>query len=416
MKIIKLSLIFAVIIVLSACIKEPDNVGLNVQPSSDRFYFFTDTNSTIKVSTFYDATVATDERSISLLGNINDDVFGRSSADLFTQLRLSADYPDGFGAVIPVSATLHLAYSGYYGDTTQQQALKIYELTKSLNIDSTYYSNNSEDWFDVNYLITDSTFTPNPKDSTLAITLPISIAEKILLADNSNIANNDAFIEYFKGLAIISDTTLGNSILYFDLISEKSVLRLEYLPSDTASTTLAADLLLNNNCARFNTFSHDYANSSTISNALADTVSEKVYIQAMGGVKTKLEFNLPADLLSKSIAINKAELIVKVDESIINDTYKVPEGLLIELIDDIEGFDAPLDYYLGGEYFNGKYNEETKSYTFNLNRHIQKIFNGEVENNGFYIIPSDNRVTANRVSLLNGVLNSMELIIYYTPL
>lgn len=399
-----------------SCKKDPTNVGINIQPAGDLLVVEKGDSSIFSASTITEDSISTEGRSLSLFGRINDPVFGVSTADFVTQFRI-ADNNLYFGTGTQAdSVVLYLDYGGYYGDTTVAQKMSIYRLTNDIFIDSVYNSNyNINSLFDEANPIVDFTFTPRPNDTVLSITLPIALAQEFLNTDTMNFRNNDNFISFFKGLAFVCDSSMGQSILYFNFLSSKSFLRMYY--SNSEQSSLYYDFVLNNNCARFNKYTHNYSGTD-ISTNINDSLSTKVYMQSMGGVKTKLKFDLPSQLKQKNIAINKAQLILTVDDETLTqaEMYKVPESLLIELIDNIEGFDAPIDYYLSSDYFNGKYDSETNSYTFNLTRYIQKIVNNEVENNGLYIFPSANKISANRLVILNSGENKIRLKLYYTVL
>jgi len=410
-------LFFAILIlIVFSCKKDPTNVGINVQPSGDLLIVEKGDSSTFFASTILDDSISTDGRSLSLFGRITDPIFGISTADFVTQFRIE-DNNLFFGTSIQAdSMVLFLDYGGFYGDTSQPQKISIYKLTNDIYYDSTYYSNyNISNLYDNTNLLGEKTFYPQPNDTALSITLSNTLAQEFLTADTSNFRNNENFISFFKGLALICDSTMGQSILYFNFMSGKSLLRMYY--TNTEDGTTHYDFVLNNNCERINKYTHNY-NGTDIPANLNDTLSTKVYIQSMGGVKTKLQFELPNEIKSKNIAINKAQLILTADDKTTTQTdiYPVPDALLLELIDNIEGFDAPIDYYLSPDYFNGKYDTETNTYTFNLTRYIQKLVNNEVENNGFYIIPSGNKISANRLVILNSDENKIQLKLFYTKL
>ncbi len=410
-------LFFAILtLIVFSCKKDPTNVGVNIQPSSDLLIVEKSDSSTFSASTIIGDSISTDSRSLSLFGRINDPVFGISTADFVTQFRIE-DNNLFFGTAPQANKiVLFLDYGGFYGDTTQPQKISVYKLIKDIYYDSTYYSNcNLSALYDNLSPLADTTFYPQPNDTALAIPLSSTLAQEFLNADTSNFRNNDNFISFFKGLAVVCDSSEGQSILYFNFMSGKSLLRMYYTNAEDGATHY--DFVLNNNCERINKYTHNYSGTD-VETSLNDTTSTKVYIQSMGGVKTKLKFELPDEIKSKNIAINKAQLILTADDKTLtqSDIYPVPDALLIELIDDNDGFDAPIDYYLSSDYFNGKYDAETNSYTFNLTRYIQRLVNKEVENNGFYIISSGNKISANRLVVLNSGKNKIRLKLFYTNL
>ena len=54
--------------------------------------------------------------------------------------------------------------------------------------------------------------------------------------------------------------------------------------------------------------------------------------------------------------------------------------------DSVGGTYFPIDYYETGGYFGGSINADGRTYTFNLTRHIQRILDGQVSNDGLYAV------------------------------
>lgn len=124
----------------SSCEMEPSEIGLNLQPGSDRMDLFIDTLE-VETYTVLDDSIASDERTLSPLGSYYDPLFGFVKADFFTHLRLSTANVK-FSEVVNTadSLMLHLYYTGYYGDTTTPQTIRVYRvLNTDIYTDSVYY-------------------------------------------------------------------------------------------------------------------------------------------------------------------------------------------------------------------------------------------------------------------------------------
>ena len=118
--------------------KNSDEIGLNLTPPGDKFKYHVDSTTVVTAGTCRQDSLTTEKRASSLLGCMNDPDFGQSTASLLAQLRLSSNDVD-FGINPQIdSARLLMKYQGYYGDTTQLQSIRIYELTQDLFFDSTY--------------------------------------------------------------------------------------------------------------------------------------------------------------------------------------------------------------------------------------------------------------------------------------
>jgi len=112
-----LTIAFISVVIFFFSCEEPDVVGLQTQIKNDKLNIsFSDTTSIIAFSQIEEQ-VRSDELTSNSLGSYFDPVFGTTSANLYTQLRLSSSNVT-FG-ISPIfdSLILSFAYSGYYGDT-----------------------------------------------------------------------------------------------------------------------------------------------------------------------------------------------------------------------------------------------------------------------------------------------------------
>jgi hypothetical protein len=128
------------------------------------------------------------------------------------------------------SITLTLKYDDYfYNDTTKVLTLNVYRLTEEISGDDYGYLYNTSNFDHEVDVLGSLSFFPKPhKEDSIEIRLSDAIGEelftKILLSDE-DITNQTEFIEYFKGLFVIPDSTTGESIIGFTKSSE---LRLYY--------------------------------------------------------------------------------------------------------------------------------------------------------------------------------------------
>ncbi len=417
-----LILIALALFLIPSC-QESDELGLEVTREGERFTYRTDSSTRIMMATLRQDSLTAEKRSAVLLGHLENQVFGKSSASFLTQLRLSSNEV-AFGDQIELdSAILILKYQSYYGDTTSMQHIKVYEMTDDLVYDSTYYSNlDLSSYYDPNAVIGELSYQPEPNQDSLAIFLNESIGLKILNADTSNLTNNAAFLEYFKGLYIEASVDQGpGAMIYFDLAGGTSRLSLFY--SNAQQDSLQYDVLINTNATWVNLFRHDYAGSE-LAAQIVDTLYDQksVYLQAMSGLRAGIKIEFSDSLLSaadEGIAINKAELIFPVAAEYSDDLFTKPSGLSIfgakadgtnEFIDDL---------FLGEAYYGGAYSAEDQAFVFNVARHVQHILDPDptrrLENLGLFLVVNDARVTANQVVLRNhDPVDMPRLIITYT--
>lgn len=418
-------------IFISSC-EEPDAIGLDIQPEGDILHLLhTDTTSLVTYTVREDS-IRCDETVLALAGQYSDPVFGVNSASFYTHIRLASNNADFGSSPVADSIVLTLVYKAVYGDTNTQQTINVYELNDDIYRDSSYYSNNS---FSYGTLLGSKSFVPAPLDSVkvdgvnkaphLRVKLSAQLAQRFIdVSGSANLADNTNFLEFFKGL-YVSMTPSGNpgAIISFDLLNSLSQVTLYY--KNNTSDSLKYNFVINENCARINHFEHNnyiQASPYLTSQIAGDTVKGDsiLYIQSMAGLKVKIKYPYIMDLISNGkVAINKAELIIKLDENDLTESEFAPPPQLVLLEEQDGKIRFVIDQYEGISYYGGLYNATKKEYRFNIARHIQQILNGEKENLGLSLVvwTADRPNKAHRV-VLNGSkrIDPIRLSISYTKL
>lgn len=421
------------LIILVSCKKDPQKIGLEIQPPEDKLLVkYNDSSSIISYSIREDS-VRTDELSINLLGSNFDPVFGKTVASFATQVNLSKTGID-FGVNPRVdSLILSMVYVGHYGDTNTQQTIRVYEILENIFSDSTYYSNKRVQYSDIDFA--HHTFYPRPNDSivineiTAAPQLRINLsatnsilADKIFNAPEDVLADNDEFLEYFKGLYITTDAlNYGGATLYLNMTTASSSLILYY--SNDSVDNQSFEMLINENCARFNQYEHfnyDFANQEIRKQIIFNDTSlgnYLLYLQSMGGIKSLIRFPYLKNFASTTkIAVNEANLYIKNNDT--DSDFDAPYALNLFRLDEEGDLTLIPDYLEGSEYFGGTYDEGSSSYKFRITRFIQEILNGDLTDPVLSLSISGASTIANRV-VINGPQNQMSrlrLELIYTEL
>jgi hypothetical protein len=408
-------------ILIQSCNKKPEQIGEGIQPDKDLITLkFSDTSGIVAYSIREDS-VRTDKPEHSMLGSIKDPVFGTTVASFYTQIRLSNSNHD-FGENPQLdSLVLQLAYSGYYGDTTTAQTIRVYELAEAIYYDSAYYSHDVKDFGSLDYAA--YTFVPKPKTTykwqgdTLSPLIRMrldhlspSLGEKLLSASETHLSANDKFVEYFRGIYVTADPVSENgAVLNFNLPSVLSGLTIYY--SNDEQDSLRFEFTITSSDARFNRFDHsDYQDADPdLKNQLlnGDTLlgRNKLYVQAMGGIKTKLFFpNLTrfAAQQGGKIVVNEAKLIFT-GRSIDTLLYFPPSQLALVKVKEDGSYSLLSDQLEGDNYFGGSYLPLSNQFQFRLTRYVQDlILNGGDEDYGLYVFISGASSRANRW-VMNGI-------------
>ena len=436
-----LILLASVSISLTSC-DEASVVGLDVQPVHDLLNVdYLDTTTLITKTVKVDS-LRTDESLIvtadALLGIYHDPIFGKATASLFTQLRLPTNAPS-FGTSPTVdSAVLSLVYdTTYYGKRQRAlQTVNVYEVSDAIVITNSYYSNNTVGYFPTD--LANFSFIPEPTKIITVLNetpkqrlrIPLNTAFwTTIISDPTKLTDNATFQAAMKGLYITTENTTGlidnGNILHFKLADVQSKLTLYY--HNASEDSLKYDLGLGS-VGRFSHFTHDYTiipidpSLNAQLSVSPPTQNDVVFIQGMACVKTNIELPYIMNWIkSGPIAVNKAELVVKVDLATTYqlDTFAAPTRLvLFGTNDDGTSYVLP-DYSEGDSYFGGTYNSTTHEYRFNIARYIQQLLTGKRKNNALQLLASGGAISANRVVIGgggSGSLYQMKLNISYTKL
>ncbi len=414
-----LIVLFALIIALSGC-EEQSDFGIEILPKED---LITVKNIVIKddISAFIfrEDSIRTDEAANSLLGSFHDPVFGITNINFATQFRLQS-FP-GYGEDPQAdSIKLYLYYRIIYGDTVTAQKFKVYELESSLDVDAEYNQHvdlksmaNSQLLGEIEYVpvVKQDSVTLDTFYQLITIPLDISLAEKLISADSTDMINNDDFLEYFKGLYIETEQVsgVGGTILSLDASSndvfQGSALVLYYNNQEIRDLAINGDssivmpFVISKFSARVNSIEHDYSDTPFVDDINTQSTKDTlIYIQATGGLKSNILIaNLETWKDSVNIAINKAELIFEVD-TIASDIHNFapPTQLLFTVIDSTGAEYLPIDYVFSPTFYGG-YLWNDYTYRFNITQHLQEIIRGSIGNFGFFLTPAHKNNQANRV-------------------
>lgn len=429
-------------LVFNAC-KNDTLIGLEVQPKDDQFYLQLEESFDIKATTIPGDSVLTDKTiTYHLLGTYVDPVFGKIGGDIYTQLRLEKEtYPfDSLEYLEMDSLVLTLKITNSYANLSTgkghkfQQRFIVRELNETMSTTFPYYSNTV---LETKPALAGSALT-TPLDSfttsagtkeisVVRIPLDKSFALKLMNAGFDPYNSQDNFLEYLKGLHIAVDTTnlqVGEgAVMYIDLDDEASKLTM-YVHNTFSNTLKEVNYLINTQCAKVTHIEKN--NVGTALNAAfysTTTGAEKMYVQSMGGAKTKLDISdILKFVVDENVVINKATVKVQITDATDLTTFPPHEQLFLVAYDDDGQEKQIVDFNLDGQdAFGGIFDSEDYSYTFTITRHMQQLMKNHIEGKdkfyGFALVAGGASVNANR-TILAGPENAsgaIQLKIYYSP-
>lgn len=352
------------------------------------------------VDTFALTTFSIVEDSISsknprfnLLGSVNDPVFGTTEASFYTQISLSGFSPD-FGVLADViidSFVVSFRYGGYYGEISEH-LFEVYEIDEDLYEDSSYYQFSNLATKPANLVPTDNNegfILPKPLTEAVVgqdtvapqLRIPLdTVFARQLMELAETVADNDEFIESFKGLYFkvnngVQSPGQGN-ILYLESTNPASKLTVYYQKEGELQEF---DFLISSTLVDFNHV--DIDNTSTnVEFVINDTLAGQTafYAQAF---KTRAKIQFPTfDDLPKDIVIHKATLELPINYFLGDDFYPST------IVSAAARFQEESDQYFLVDN-NVQYNQQSRSYIINLRPYLQSVINGQTINDGIVISP-----------------------------
>lgn len=381
---------------------------------------YTDT-TTVVLQTIRESTLRSDEFTNDVIGAYSDNIIGKVQSIASFEVRLPATEIKFFSTDVYNSAelVLNLAHNGrYFGDTTQQVTLRVYQLNQRIYQDSSYNSDEMPEYLSNELGSVAATINPWDSVQTIHIKLDDIFGQSIMEEPTATYNQTESFLDFMKGFIVIPDIPVnGGWIGNFQLEDDSTYLGINY--NDSLSVKFAVNSL----SARILSFKHDYTGSE-IETQLNDTnkIFEKVFLQPLAGVKIRVRFPYIKNYIdSGNIAVHKAEILFKKDET--SPYLDNSPGTLLLLNTNKENENLTLlDRY--EDHYGGTFVEDKDAYSVILTRHLQLLLNSYANDADFdadyglnLIIPSDNPIIAMPLILLQKESNgsyTTKLRLHYT--
>jgi hypothetical protein len=404
-----------------SCKKEKNVLAANVQDQEDVLQgVLSDTASIFAHSLGVDS-IASFNDAIKFIGSNQDPVFGRTDVGLYTKFSLPNNITDvSFGEdaeLISAEIILPVRSLDFVGDALTPLQYDVYEVNQELTSNKIYFSNQNKNHNPTNLLGT-FTGTFGVVDGQLALRIPLNATfARGVLTNPQFLTNNTVFQSTYKGFYITSQKSNLNpvsaqgAITKVDLDSQKGGFFLYYRnggPSTTKQTKTFRFPFNGNNVVRYNTVNYKYtdgADQALVKQLQGDTLVGKqaLFLKGIGGTRLKIHIPFLTNYVKQNkIAVNRAEVIVRVDQSKNGSDlkYNVPPVLALLAIDSLgrEIFTYDQLSSLDFARYGGYYDSDNKHYVFNISRDIQMIMNGKRKNLGFYLVVAnpDKLYTARR--------------------
>jgi hypothetical protein len=354
-----------------------DNLPIDGELNSNQ-YSVIDTFNVTATSIIDSGNDLTDH-SLTPIGVLNDNVFGKSISGVYTSLQLPYSNIDLGSGVTYDSMVLALAYGGTYGTFSAGIDINVYELTTAI-AHSTSYNSKSIFNSNTNIIGSVSNLIPNSKDSIkineamqypqCRIKMDNVFGKKIFDASGqSPLKDNASFKDFLKGFYITAtDKSTENGVAYFSMFHPATKLILYYtknnIPASLEFPIQAASDFVNK-------YQIDRSLTSATVNTNNPAGDEVIYLSGMEGTKGKII--LPNLEVLSNKTVTKAELIFTVD----NPMQGLPTRLYLNTLDsnriETKTDDALINFStfdgkLRSNYLNGNL---VYQYVFDISKHVQ---------------------------------------------
>lgn len=411
------------------------SVGLDLLPNADGIGVFNSDTFTLRSLSIREDSLPSQSPPRLVLGEVQDPLFGKSQASIAYQLRLTNENNDLGQNVVVDSLILSLNIEGYYGDTTDNLLIEVFELDETIFLDSTVYSNQTPTFKPTP--LASFTYSPRPSqaipvneprvnnsDTTflyapvLRIPMGPALATRLVNASGTaDLQNNTNFLNFFKGMYVRA-SRVGNGVgstLYLTGVSARSGLFLYYKSNGQRRRF---DMLIANESARQNFFLFE-RNGTPVGNALGDSSLniQETYVQAGGSVKTLVQMPYLRELVrNNQVAINKAEIEFTLIPGSGDPPFSPPARMFLLIADSLGKNSTTLipDFVepnYGGNFSNGKYK-------FVITRHIQRLLQNNNTDFGLVLLPERSISAVSRVVLgsSNNPMYKPKMVITFTKL
>lgn len=391
------------------CKKPNTALGTEVQSETDDLNVLVSDTASIRMHTIKYTEIRSYQDNYKFLGSNQDPLLGRTDASIFTRFSMPNNVSNvSFGNdVVLDSAVMILTLTGRYtGDTTTRLNYQVYQLNSDLVPSNPYYNHNT------------IPYNPQPlcnKTQHVSLTnglfnlrLPInSDFATAILTSPQYLIDNATFVNIYKGFYITSKSSNLNpvssqgALMKIDLDNPLSGLYMYYhngSSSASKESKVYQFMFKGDLASRFNNFNFNYLTGNSTNSVIAQldgdsakSVPEDVYLKGIGGTKAVIRLPYIMNYSDSShISVNRAELVLKVDQSIVTKGGKYEPPLQLSLLaigdDHRELYVKDQYYYSDLIRFGGDYDDVNKQYVFNVARHMQDVVDGKIKNNGFYLV------------------------------
>jgi hypothetical protein len=367
---------------------------------------------TASLSTVYVDSFITSGSGTTLVGGYTDPDFGKITTQSYCEVT-PPPYTDTYKNTSFDSIILILKLDrSYYGDTTSKVHIEISRLAESIaTTDNNYAFYNTSHFATSDILGTKDVLVSPHQIDTISIKLSNALGsefmQKLQNPSNTEMQNTAAFLQYFKGLRISTNTSAP---LVFGC-KDSVIVRLQYKQAGLFLESKYVDFTLNNSSHHFNNIKTDrsatlFPTIGPLNNVIPSSkTANKSFSQYLSGVMTKIQFPTIRQILQVKnyIKVLTAQLIIPPVKGTYTN-YALPPYLTLATTTVLNQIGAPLVTVTsngtaviqsGNLFIDYVYGENT-NYSYDVTSYIKVLVNdGTINQNGLLLVPPSGPLTTN---------------------
>ena len=411
-----LFLFAATLLFIGAC-NDPGTIGVGLLGNEELEIGFTDTVLVKAKVVPDDSTFINSAISVHSIGQLDEPVFGKSTSQLFADVRIAAFTFPNFSVATLDSVVMRIALDSLtrYGDPTAVHHVEVFQLTEEFAVGREALGDELDSTSELEYgdLLGETMFVANYVDTVM---VDKHAEEDSLLLPHLRVRLDDDFGEQFMGLVItdlddnsfnelakgllIRDTPSKDNLLALNFGGPLGVGALDFYYTDTTTTRIytariGVDRFLNVNKEQ---------EGSEVEAAFNNTSDDQefLYLEPYSGANVEFDISRISQFDDKIINNVQLEITLAESPDYNYETYPaVPSVTLsyrdendeLVLISDISPdsgsiFEQQLSITQIEEVFGGVLSENSSGdmvYTMDISNHAIDLLNGNLPNNDFKI-------------------------------
>ncbi|MCW3093323.1 MAG: hypothetical protein JWP81_4392 [Ferruginibacter sp.] len=413
-------LIVATCCLLDSCKKVNVNLGTDFVDNSTTNLVLVD-STTLEISTIYVDSFMTSGAGSILVGGYSDPAFGNINSNSFIQLGAPASFSIPNGAVFDSLELILTLNKTWYGDTSTPYSVAVHRITDPIKLPGeqlAFYNTDKCDYQSIALGSKSWLIRPTITD-TLSIPVSQALGRELftkMFNSDATLTQNDLFIDYFKGLALVSGTN-NNLVVGF---KDSATMRLHYRNPGVISTGAYVDFGINNTANQFNNITANRSGTPIASLGAANRqifspqTQNAGFSQFISGAVAKIRFPYLRNLLQLSnfVKIIRADLVIKPVKNSFTVPYTLPPGLRLSQTDqyNLPGTDlsassssaGTLATQYGNLYIDNLYGTET-AYTYDITTYLQEqIAKTDINKDGVLVLDPNPGQRFDRVMIADG--------------